>query len=129
MAQYPAGIITENLYTSGGKFVLNKNPYIGYYHQIADKYYTESTQTDNSKELTLLSDFIKQQVPEKSSYDSTKFYFIRKINDKIIRNVGVNEYNKVKNNPSYTAIEVDSTDPVSVFEATNKFPEIKNLIG
>jgi hypothetical protein len=114
MTQYPLGTIKENLYTVGNKFILNDKPYIGYYHQITNKYYTETTHTDNSKEIFLIADYVKQQALNKVSFDSTKSFFVKKVNESTLKKVDVNEYNKVKNDPLYNTFETTNNPIIPI---------------
>jgi hypothetical protein len=128
MIQYPLNISKTNLYTTGKEYILNGKPYIGYYNQVANFYYTGNTQTSSSQQLIPLSEYIGQKQINKSLFDPTKLYIIKKINENIIRNVGINEYNNVQGNPTYKSIIVDSTNSNSISDAIKQFPEISNLI-
>lgn len=127
--QYPSGILSDSLYTKGDKFVLNGKPYIGAYHQIADKFYTGKTPTDTSKPLIPLLEFLKQKALSKLPFDPNKMYFSKKVNESNVKKIGVNEYNKRKGDPLYVSIEVNITDPTSILNATQLFPDIKSLIN
>lgn len=127
--QYPSGILSDSLYTKGDKFVLNGKPYIGAYHQIADKFYTGKTPTDTSKPLIPLLEFLKQKALSKLPFDPNKMYFSKKVNESNVKKIGVNEYNKRKGDSLYVSIEVNITDPTSILNATQLFPDIKSLIN
>jgi DNA/RNA endonuclease G (NUC1) len=127
--QYPSGILTDSLYTKGDKFVLNGKPYVGAYHQIADKFYTGKTPTDTSKQLIPLLEFLKQKALSKLPFDPNKMYFSKKVNEKNVKKIGVNEYNKRKGDPLYVSIEVDMADLASIQNATQLFPDITSLIN
>ena len=124
MTQYPYGVITENLYTVGNKFILDEKPYIGRYHQIENKYYTGSTHDSNSKELILLYNYIKNKVVSNIPYNPNKQYFIKKNNDTTIKKTSASEYNKVKNDPLYVTVEVDITNPNSISNANKLLPDL-----
>ena len=83
--QYPSGILSDSLYTKGDKFVLNGKPYIGAYHQIADKFYTGKTPTDTSKPLIPLLEFLKQKALSKLPFDPNKMYFSKKVNESNVK--------------------------------------------
>jgi len=127
--QYPSGILTDSLYTKGDKFILNGKPYIGTYHQIADKSYTGKTPTDTSKQLIPLSEFLKQKALSKLPFDPNKLYFSKKVNEKHVKKIGVNEYNKRKDDPLYVSVEINLADPTSIQNAIQLFPDIKTLIN
>lgn len=129
VTQYPIGILKDSLYTKGDKFVLNGKPYIGAYHQIADKYYTGKSPDSKSKKLIPLVEFLKQKLLSKLPFNPNQMYFSKKTNEKNIKMIGINEYNKLKNDPLYTLVEVDLSNPTSIYNAVKLFPEIENIIN
>jgi hypothetical protein len=99
--KYPVGVIKENLFTQGNEFILREEQYIGYYHSIYDKFYTGKTNTNNSEELIVIGEIFKNNTSNEKHKDNIN-YFIKRINENVTKQVDVNQYNLVKNNPLYT---------------------------
>ena len=128
--QVPKSKIVENLYTNGTKFLLSvggrKIPYIGYYHQINNKFYTGSTNTNDSK---LLSPITFRDVLSAIPFNVNILCFVKKINEDNIKKVGENEFEKYSSDTQYVSVKIDVTDPQSVADAVSKLPQVKDLIN
>lgn len=119
--KYPSGITNTDLYTIGNRFYLNNNPYIGYYHIIDNKFFTERLPGKYSKELVQYP----QDIKNNKSLDINKKYFIKKINEGFVKLIGINEYQNYINNPLYKTIEIDESNIDELNKAKQTIPEIK----
>lgn len=128
--QLPSNLTKQSQYATIGKLFFKDSlqPYSGYYNQIGTKYYTGKTYDKDSLELLTLKDTLLLQAKKKVPFNVSKRYFIKKTNETNIQEIGVNEFQKYKGNPIYTAIEVDVTNPSSVQQATTIFPELQKFI-
>jgi hypothetical protein len=128
--QVPKSKIVENLYTNGTKFLLSiggrKIPYIGFYHQINNKFYTGATNTNDSK---LLSPITFRDVLSAIPFNVNILCFVKKINENNIKKIGENEFEKYSSDTQYVSVKVDITDPQSVADAVSKLPQVKDLIN
>lgn len=128
--QIPKSKIVENLYTSGTKFLLNiggkKIPYIGYYHQINNKFYTGATNTNDSKQLLPIT---FKDVISAIPFNISIICFIKKVNENNIKKVGENEFEKYSSDPQYVSVKVDITNPQSIKDAVIKLPQVQDLIN
>jgi hypothetical protein len=128
--QVPKSKIVENLYTNGTKFLININgrkiPYIGYYHQINNKFYTGATNTNDSKSLFLIT---FKDVISALPFNVNILCFVKKINENNIKKVGENEFEKYSSDSQYVSVKIDITDPVSIADAVSKLPQVKDLIN
>jgi hypothetical protein len=128
--QVPKSKIVENLYTNGTKFLLSigskKIPYIGFYHQINNKFYTGATNTNDSK---LLSPITFRDVLSAIPFNVNILCFVKKINENNIKKVGENEFEKYSSDTQYVSVKIDITDPVSIADAVSKLPQVKDLIN
>ena len=128
--QVPKSKIVENLYTNGTKFLLSigskKIPYIGFYHQINNKFYTGATNTNDSK---LLSPITFRDVLSAIPFNVNILCFVKKINENNIKKVGENEFEKYSSDTQYVSVKIDIKDPVSIADAVSKLPQVKDLIN
>jgi hypothetical protein len=128
--QVPKSKIVENLYTNGTKFLININgrkiPYIGYYHQINNKFYTGATNTNDSKTLFPIT---FKDVISALPFNVNILCFVKKINEDNIKKIGENEFEKYSSDTQYVSVKVDITDPISIADAFSKLPQVKDLIN
>jgi hypothetical protein len=128
--QVPKSKIVENLYTNGTKFLININnrkiPYIGYYHQINNKFYTGATNTNDSKTLFPIT---FKDVISALPFNVNILCFVKRINEDNIKKIGENEFEKYSSDTQYVSVKVDITDPISIADAVSKLPQVKDLIN
>jgi len=128
--QIPKSKIVENLYTTGTKFLFSvggrKIPYIGYYHQINNKFYTGATNTNDSK---ILYPITLRDIVSALPFNVNILCFVKKINENNIKKVGENEFAKYSSDPQYVSVKVDITDPQSITSAITQLPQVKDLIS
>lgn len=124
----PDNKIIKNQYTMGKDFVLDNKPYVGHYNQIGNRFYTGGDYTNDSKQLTSLKEFLASKVKEKTKFNINEKYFLKKANESSIKIVSKSEYDKYLNNPLYTAVKVDKTNPQSIEKARSILPDVINLI-
>jgi len=128
--QIPKSKIVENLYTTGTKFLISiggkKVPYIGFYHQINNKFYTGATNTDDSQVLFPIT---VKDIIAALPFNVNILCFVKKINENNIKKVGENEFEKYSSDPQYVSVKVDVTNPQSIKDAIVRLPQIKNFIN
>jgi hypothetical protein len=128
--QVPKSKIVENLYTTGTKFLINisgrKIPYIGYYHQINNKFYTGATNTNDSKTLFPIT---FKDVASALPFNVNILCFVKKVNENNIKKVGENEFEKYSSDTQYVSVKVDITDPQSIKNAVTSLPQVQDLIN
>ncbi len=126
----PKNIAKVN-YTTGGKYLdSNYNPYTGYYCEVRGKAYPGKVYTGRSKPLILASSLVKdnkvkgyyfnidtvigdedQEGNVSKGKDFVLRYFVKYVFavPVYIREVDINTYNKVKNNPLYQTVVLKYT--------------------
>ena len=128
--QIPKSKIVENLYTTGTKFLISiggrRVSYIGFYHQINNKFYTGATNTDDSQVLFPIT---VKDVIAALPFNVSTLCFVKKINENSIKKVGENEFEKYSSDPQYVSVKVDITNPQSIKDAIVRLPQIKNFIN
>ena len=128
--QIPKSKIVENLYTNGTKFLISvggrKIPYIGYYHQINNKFYTGATNTNDSKTLFPIT---FKDIVSAIPFNINILCFVKKINEDNIKKVGENEFEKYSSDTQYVSVKVDITDPQSIKNAVTSLPQVQDLIN
>ena len=121
LMQYPSGTTIPFQYTLGNRLYLNNKSYTGWFHIIGGEFWTEKLPGKFSKKLI---QYQKEFPPEPTkSLKVNKGYFVKKINEGFARSVGVNEFEKYKNNPLYKTIEIDKNNPEEIEKAKQLIPE------
>lgn len=122
--KYPLGTVLIEQYTNGGRFHLNNKPYIGWFHLINGEFFTGKQPGPYTKKIIQF----QKEFPNSKKTKPLKInkgYYVKKVNEGFARSVGVNEYEKYKNNPLYKTVEVNKDDQDEVFKAKQIIPEIK----
>jgi len=122
--KYPLGTVLTEQYTNGGRFHLNNKPYVGWFHLINGEFFTGKQPGSFSKKLIQFQKEFPNQQKEAKPLKINKGYYIKKVNEGFARSVGVNEYEKYKNNPLYKTVEVNKDDVDDIFRAKQLIPEI-----